>query len=142
MHLLSPLARSQFKPLPDAFPKLFNFLNVRVKELANSIGESGNLYMEKVAVLNNLGDRFVLVTVHVSGKLVVYKSGDEKWRLIDDLPSPSPYDDVILWKEKFYAVDYMSKIVLVNTADLNVSTIANSIFGGDKKLWIRKGSCC
>ncbi|KAL8543408.1 hypothetical protein ACS0TY_004080 [Phlomoides rotata] len=150
MHLLSPLARSQFKPLPDTFPKLFNFLNVRVKELgeeyalqyinfrptANSIGESGNLYMEKVAVLNNLGDRFVLVTVHVSGKLVVYKSGDEKWRLIDDLPAPSPYDDVILWKEKFYAVDYTGKIVLVNTADLNVSTIANSIFGGDKKFLV------
>lgn len=150
MHLLCPLARSQFKPLPGTFPKPFSFLNVRVKELgeeyalqyinfrptANSIGESGNLYMEKVAVLNNLGDGFVLLTVHVSGKLVVYKSGDEKWRLIEDLPSPSPYDDVILTKGKFYAVDYTGKIVLVNTADLTVSHIANSIFGGDKKFLV------
>lgn len=89
--------------------RVFSIFDIRVRELgdeyalqyinfrptANSIGEAGNLYMEKFAVLNSGGGRFVLLTIHVSGKLVVYKSGDEKWRLIDDLPSP--YDDVILW---------------------------------------------
>ncbi|KAL2254918.1 UNVERIFIED_CONTAM: F-box protein SKIP23 [Sesamum indicum] len=148
MHLLNPLARSQFRPLPNNFPKLFNFFNVRVKELgeeyalqyinfrptANSIGEAGNLYMEKVAVSNNLGNGFVLLTIHVSGKLVVYKSGDEKWRVIDDLPSP--YDDVILREGRFYAVDNTGRVVLVNSLDLNVSLVANSIFGGDKKFLV------
>lgn len=147
MHLLNPLDRSQYKSFPSAFPKLFSFFNIRVRELgeeyalqyinfrptASSIGEAGNLYMEKVAVLND-GSGFVLLTIHVSGKLVVYKSGDEKWRLIDDLPSP--YDDVILWRGKFYAVDNTGRIVVVNTVDLNVSVSANSIFGGDKKLLV------
>lgn len=148
MHLLHPLDRSEFKPLPSAFPRVFSFSNIRVRELgdeyalqyinfrpsANSIGEAGNLYMEKVAVLNSGGGRFVLLTIHVSGKLVVYKSGDEKWRLIDDLPSP--YDDVILWGGSFYAVDNTGRIVFVNTEDLNVSVVANSIFGGDKKFLV------
>lgn len=148
MHLLNPLARSQFKPLSGNFPKIFNFFNVRVKELgeeyalqyinfrpmANSIGEAGNLYMEKVAVLNNFSEGFVLLTIHVSGKLVVYKSGDEKWRLINDLPSP--YDDVILRKGRFYAVDNTGRLVLVNVVDLTVSVAANSIFGGDKKFLV------
>ncbi|XP_051131662.1 F-box protein SKIP23-like [Andrographis paniculata] len=146
MHLLKPLSRARFKALPDDFPKLFNSLNLRVCELgeeyalqyinfrplASSIGEAGNLYMEKVAVMNNnLDDGFVLLTIHVSGKLVVYKSGDEKWNVIDYLPSP--YDDVILWKGNFYAVDNSGKLVFVDCENLNVNTIADSIFGGDKK---------
>ncbi|GFQ08513.1 F-box protein skip23 [Phtheirospermum japonicum] len=148
MHLLNPLARSQFKPLPDNFPRVFNFFNARVIELgveyalqyinfrptANSIGEAGDLYMEKVAFLNNFDDGFTLLTIHVSGKLVVLKSGDEVWRLIDDLPSP--YDDVILWEGKLYGVDNTGRLVLVNTVDMNVSVVANSIFGGDKKFLV------
>ncbi|KAL0356540.1 UNVERIFIED_CONTAM: F-box protein SKIP23 [Sesamum calycinum] len=108
------------------FPKLFNFFNLRVKELgeeyalqyinfrptANSIGEAGNLYMEKVAVSNNLGNGFVLLTIHVSGKLVVCKSGDKKWRVIDDLPSP--YDDVILREGRFCG---WGRVVLVNSLE-------------------------
>ncbi|KAL0334535.1 UNVERIFIED_CONTAM: F-box protein SKIP23 [Sesamum radiatum] len=110
MHLLNPLARSQFRPLPNNFPKLFNFFNLRVKELgeeyalqyinfrptANSIGEAGNLYMEKVAVSNNLGNG----------------------------------------EGRFYAVDNTGRVVLVNSLDLNVSLVANSIFGGDKKFLV------
>lgn len=147
-HLLNPLDRSLSKPLPSEFPRLFSFLDIRVRELgeeyalqyinfrptASSFGEAANLYMEKVAVLNNGSGGFVLLTIHVSGKLVVYKSGDEKWRLIDDLPSP--YDDVILWKGRFYAVDSTGRIVIVNTVDLNVSVAADSIFGGDKKFLV------
>ncbi|KAG8368037.1 hypothetical protein BUALT_Bualt15G0003500 [Buddleja alternifolia] len=148
MHLLSPLTPFQFKPLPSNFPKSFNLFNIRVKELgeeyilqyinfrpmASSIGEAGNLYREKVAVLNNCGGEFVLLTIHLSGKLVVYKSGDENWKVIDDLPSP--YDDVILREGKFYAVDNTGRVVLVNYVDLNVSPVVSSIFGGDKKFLV------
>ncbi|KAL6522512.1 hypothetical protein OROMI_031470 [Orobanche minor] len=148
MHLLDPLARLQLKPLPDNFPTMFNFFNVRVRELgeeyalqyinfrptANSIGEAGNLYMEKVAFLSNLDGGFTLLTIHVSGRLVVFKSGDEKWRLIDYLPSP--YDDVIRREGKLYAVDNMGRLVRVNTVELNVSVVANPIFGGDKKFLV------
>ncbi|KAL3843332.1 hypothetical protein ACJIZ3_000735 [Penstemon smallii] len=148
MHLMNPLTRSLFKPLPQHFPKIFNLMDFRVNELgeeytlqyinfrpmASSIGEAGDVYMEKVAVLINSGDRFVLLTIHVSGKLVVFKSGDEKWRVIDDLPSP--YDDVIFRGGKFYAVDNTGRLVLVNIVDLNVNVVASSIFGGDKKFLV------
>ncbi|KAL8060122.1 hypothetical protein ABFS82_02G003900 [Erythranthe guttata] len=148
MHLLNPLDRSQFKPLPDNFPKIFNFFDLRVKELgeeyalqyinfrpmASSIGEAGNLYMEKVAVMNDSCGGIVLLTIHVSGKLVVYKPGDEKWSVIDDLPSP--YDDVILREGRFCAVDNTGRMVVVNVADLTVSVVANSVFGGDKKFLV------
>lgn len=126
----------------------FSFLNFRVKELgqeyalqyidfkprANSIAEAGNLYMEKVAVILDLNNGFVLLTIHLSGKLVVYKSGDEKWRVIDDLPSP--YDDVIFREGKLYAVDNSGRTVLVNYVDLSVKVVANSVFGGDKKFLV------
>ncbi|CAA0827745.1 F-box protein SKIP23 [Striga hermonthica] len=148
MHLLNPLARSQFKPLPDNFPRTFSFYDLRVKELgeeyalqyinfrptATSIGEAGNLYMEKVAVSNNPGGGFTLLTIHVSGKLVVFKSGNEKWMVIDDLPSP--YDDVIFREGGFYAVDHTGRLVLVNISDLNVTLVASPIFGGDKKFLV------
>lgn len=126
----------------------FSFFNFRVKELgreyalqyidfkprANSIAEAGNLYMEKVAVILDLNNGFVLLTIHLSGKLVVYKSGDEKWRVIDDLPSP--YDDVIFREGKLYAVDNSGRTVLVNYVDLSVKVVANSVFGGDKKFLV------
>ncbi|KAG6410888.1 hypothetical protein SASPL_128961 [Salvia splendens] len=145
MHLFNPLDRSQLQ----SSPKLFNFFDIGVRVLvedyalqhinfrptSSSIGDAENLYMEKVAVLNNgSSGGFVLLTIHVSGKLAVYKSGDDKWRLIDG--SLSPYDDVILWKGKFYAVDTTGQIVVVNTDDMNVSVAARSTFGGDKKLLV------
>ncbi|KAL3613917.1 hypothetical protein CASFOL_041991 [Castilleja foliolosa] len=148
MHLLNPIAGSQFNPLPVNFPRVFDFFNTRVRELgveyalqyinfrptANSIGEAGNLYMEKVAFMNNSDGGFTILTIHVSGKLVVLKSGDEKWKLVDDMPLP--YDDVILWEGKFYGVDNTGRLVLVNTVDLNVTVVANSVFGGDKKFLV------
>ncbi|XP_073292807.1 F-box protein SKIP23 [Primulina huaijiensis] len=147
-HLLNPLTRSPLKPFPTGFPMFFSFFNFRVKELgqeyalqyidfkprANSIAEAGNLYMEKVAVISDVNNGFVLLTIHLSGKLVVYKSGDEKWRVIDDFPSP--YDDVIFREGKLYAVDNSGRTVLVNYVDLSVEVVANSVFGGDKKFLV------
>ncbi|XP_073124968.1 F-box protein SKIP23-like [Henckelia pumila] len=147
-NLLNPLTRCSLKPYPAGFPMFFSFLDFRVKELgqeyalqyidfkprANSIAEAGNHYMEKVAVLFDVNDGFVLLTIHLSGKLVVYKSGDEKWRVIDDLPSP--YDDVIFREGKLYAADDSGRLVLVNYVDLTVDVVANSVFGGDKKFLV------
>lgn len=73
---------------------------------------------------------FLLLTIHVSGKLAVFKSGDQKWSVIDEMQSP--YDDVILYKENFYAVDNTGRIVTV-FFDLEVKLVADSVFGGDKK---------
>lgn len=152
IHLLNPLTRSQFKPLPDNFPKSFDFSNFQIRDLgceytlqyinyrplASSIGEAGNLYMEKVALsLNEEDDGFVLLTIHVSGKLVIYKSGDTKWTVINDLPSP--YDDVIFHGGNFYAVDNTGRLVMVNMnpgLNPNVMVVAAPVFGGDKKFLV------
>ncbi|XP_059314449.1 F-box protein SKIP23 [Lycium ferocissimum] len=146
-NLLNPLSRSQFKPLPLNFPKILDSSNYPILELcqeytlqfikyrpmANSIADAGNLYMEKVAVRLEK-DGFVLLTIHVSGKLVMYRSGDIKWEIVDELSLP--YDDVIMKDGNFYAVDNTGKGVLVKlscgeTPELEV--VANSVFGGDKK---------
>ncbi|GLT42981.1 hypothetical protein SLA2020_169580 [Shorea laevis] len=147
VQLLNPLSRSRFDSLPEEFPKVLNLLNLSVFELGqeyvlhciNDPGPSswnylGNLYMEKVVLLtvDNVND-FVLLTIHVSGKLAMFRSVLKKWTIIQDMPSP--YDDVILYKGNFYAVDNTGRTVLVGL-DLSVSLIAKPVFGGDKKFLV------
>ena len=60
--------------------------------------------MEKVVYIclgsENEIDDFALLTIHVSGKLAMFKSRNKNWCIIDDIPSIndmlSPYDDVVL----------------------------------------------
>ncbi|XP_009609928.1 F-box protein SKIP23 isoform X2 [Nicotiana tomentosiformis] len=150
MRLLNPLSRSQFKPLPSNFPKNLDPSQYPILELgqeytlqfikyrprANSIADAGNLYMEKVAVRLE-EDGFLLLTIHVSGKLVMYRSGDTKWSIVDD--SSLPYDDVILKDGNFYAVDNTGKGVLVKLSDGSapeLTIVGQSVFGGDKKFLV------
>ncbi|EEF33970.1 conserved hypothetical protein [Ricinus communis] len=95
--------------------------------------DAGNLYMEKVVMIwlnyENEND-FVLLTIHVSGKLAMFKSGDRRWTIIQDMPSP--YDDVIVYKGNFYAVDNTGRTVIVRL-NTELGLIANPVFGGDKK---------
>nr|GMC78347.1 F-box protein SKIP23-like [Ipomoea batatas] len=151
--LFHPLSRSHLKPLPLTFPKLLDISRYRIHELgqeytlqyinyrplASSIGEAGNLYMEKVALCLEkhppLG--FVLLTIHVSGKLVIYRSGASKWTVINDLSSP--YDDVIAKDGRFYAVDSTGRAVTLNldsAAGLDLTVVAHPVFGGDKKFLV------
>ncbi|XVF45597.1 hypothetical protein PTKIN_Ptkin02bG0219000 [Pterospermum kingtungense] len=146
IQLLNPLSRPRFDSLPDNFPKRLNLLDFRVFELGeeyvlhylnhpNYLAEE-NLYMEKVVLScldnNNVND-FVLLTIHVSGKLAMFKSSDKKWTIIQDMPSP--YDDVILHEGKFLAVDNTGRAVLVGL-DSELSVVAMAIFGGDKKFLV------
>lgn len=87
--------------------------------------------MEKVAfcVSPNCFD-YALLTIHVSGKLAMFKSGDKKWTIVED--SPYPYDDVIVFDGHFYAVDGTGKTVAVDPFD-SVTLVAPPVFGGDKK---------
>ncbi|XP_057494840.1 F-box protein SKIP23-like [Actinidia eriantha] len=150
--LLNPLFRSHTKPLPESFPRRVDLLNYRISELgheyilqyinygpfANSIREAGKLYMMKKVALCSRAcsvsgmDSFVLLTIHVSGKLAMFTFWDRKWTIIDDLPSP--YDDVILFDGQFYAVDNTGRTVVVNVDSSSiVNLVANSVFDGDKK---------
>ncbi|XP_022748527.1 F-box protein SKIP23-like [Durio zibethinus] len=146
IQLLNPLSRSRFDSLPNNFPKALNLLDFRVFELGEEyvlhylnhlgyLGDVGNLYMEKVVLTcldNNVND-FVLLTIHVSGKLAMFKSSDKKWTIIQDMPSP--YDDVILHGGNFYAVDNTGRTVLVGL-DFEVSVVGVPVFGGDKKFLV------
>ncbi|XVE67220.1 hypothetical protein DITRI_Ditri08aG0142600 [Diplodiscus trichospermus] len=146
IQLLNPLSRSRFDSLPNNFPKPLNLLDFRVFELGEEyvlhylnhlsyLGDVGNLYMEKVVLScsdNNVND-FVLLTIHVSGKLAMFKSSDKKWTIIQDMPSP--YDDVILYKGNFYAVDNTGRTVLVGL-DFETREVGWPVFGGDKKFLV------
>ncbi|XP_022762995.1 F-box protein SKIP23-like isoform X2 [Durio zibethinus] len=146
IQLLNPLSRSGFDSLPDNFPKSLNLLEFRVFELGEEyvlhylnhlsyLGDVGNLYMEKVVLscLDNNANDFVLLTIHVSGKLAMFKSIDKKWTIIQDMPSP--YDDVILHEGNFYAVDNTGRTVLV-ALDFEISVVGMPVFGGDKKFLV------
>lgn len=143
--LLNPLSRQQLNPLPSNFPRVMNLLNLRICELgqeyvlhhvnykpnSSSFSDAGNLYMEKVVmILLNFESDFMLLTIHVSGKLALFRSGDRRWTIIKDMTSP--YDDVIVYKGNFYAVDNTGRTVVVGL-NSELSLIANPVFGGDKK---------
>ncbi|KAK9286207.1 hypothetical protein L1049_014591 [Liquidambar formosana] len=156
MHLLNPLSRCEFKPLPTNFPRVLDLLKFSVSELgqeyvlqymnyrpsATSMGDAANLYMEKVVFCPEFCPRsgsidgYVLLTIHVSGKLTMFKSGEKKWTVIDDMPSP--YDDVVLFDGKFYAVDSTGRTVVVGLSS-TVTLVAKSVFGGDKKYLVESG---
>nr|GEV28777.1 F-box protein SKIP23-like [Tanacetum cinerariifolium] len=147
-HLLNPLTSHEFQTLLPNWPRSLDLLNFRVLELgqeyalqyisyrpnANSIGDSVTLYMEKVAFCFYGVVGFVLLTIHVSGKLALLKYGDKKWNIINDMPSP--YDDVIFYDRGFYAVDSTGRTVVVDVEQMSLRVVAGSVFGGDKKFLV------
>ncbi|KAJ4826908.1 hypothetical protein Tsubulata_006135 [Turnera subulata] len=143
--LLNPLSRNKLNSLPGNLPRVLDLYNFRVFELgqeyvlhhlqykpnSSSFTDAGNLYMEKVVVVWVSGENeFLLLTIHVSGKLAMFKSGDRRWTIIEDMPSP--YDDVIVYKGKFFAVDNTGRTMVVGV-NSELGLAANPVFGGDKK---------
>lgn len=147
IQLLNPLGRSRVDSISVGFPKVLNLFDFRFLELGqeyvlhyinypenSSVNNLGNLHTEKVVLFckDELND-FMLLTIHVSGKLAIFQSVPKIWTVIQDMPSP--YDDVIFYKGNFYAVDNTGRIVLV-AMDLSISLIAEPVFGGDKKFLV------
>ncbi|XP_048128329.1 F-box protein SKIP23-like [Rhodamnia argentea] len=143
-NLLNPLSRCPFTSLPEDFPRVLDLMNLRVLELGHEyvlqdmgyrpFGNDGHLHMKKVVFLClDSGNDFALLTIHVSGQLAMFKSGEKRWSIIQDMPSP--YDDVILFKGEFYAVDGTGRTVVVGL-DLGVTLIAQSNWGGGKKFLV------
>ncbi|KAF8405485.1 hypothetical protein HHK36_010392 [Tetracentron sinense] len=152
MHLLNPLSKALIKPLPTSFPKVLNLSNFQISELGreyvlqdikyrpfvNCLRDGGSLYGEKVAIstspASGLDVDYVIMTIHVSGKLAVFKSGDTKWTIMKDLPSL--FDDVIYFGDQFYAVDHTGRTVVVDASPVVVTVIASPVFEGDKKFLV------
>ena len=144
-HLFDPLSRCRSTSLPNNLPRVIDLMNLRIRELgheyvlhhvsykpnSSSFTEAGNLYIEKVVTIwLNSKTEFVLLTIHVSGKLAIFKSGDKRWTIINEMSSP--FDDVIVYKGRFYAVDNTGRTVVV-AMDKNLGLVGNPVFGGDKK---------
>nr|GMD95911.1 F-box protein SKIP23-like [Ipomoea batatas] len=78
VRLLNPLSTAQ-----SSFHSAVNA--VCFGPLSTSICDPRNLYMKKVAFCLEKGKAgFRLLTIHISGKLLVYRSGDSKWTVIND----------------------------------------------------------
>ncbi|KAF7814335.1 F-box protein SKIP23 [Senna tora] len=148
MDLFDPLSRYPIKSLPLDFPKLLDVYDLPIVELGqeyvlndinfrsvNPSDDASSLYLEKVVFtwLNPKFEEFVLLTIHVSGKLAFFKSGDKEWTIIPDMPTP--YDDVCVFQGKLYAVDNTGRTVVVGL-DSSVSMVAEAVYGGDKKLLV------
>ncbi|RVW96709.1 F-box protein SKIP23 [Vitis vinifera] len=144
-HLVNPLTTFQFKHLPPNFPKTFDFSRFRVSELGQEYvlqymnhrpsgeADEGSLHKGKVAFSSTgNGEDFVMLTIHVSGKLAMFRHGNKRLILIND--TPSPCDDLIFFNGEFYAIDNTGRTVVVAIGSPPVlSLIADSVFGGDKK---------
>ncbi|KAL8158830.1 hypothetical protein V2J09_000367 [Rumex salicifolius] len=80
------------------------------------------------------------MTVHISGKLAVYKSAGRKWSVISD--PESLYDDVIMFNGRFYAVEGSGRAVVVEgpgSENMVVSQVADPVDGGDRKCLVKLG---
>ncbi|PIA32863.1 hypothetical protein AQUCO_04300060v1 [Aquilegia coerulea] len=147
--LLNPLSELKIQPLPIDFPKGLNFMGFRIWELGQQyvlkysvrlpIGLDDNrayIYRQKVVFSSNSPWNdveeidYVIMTLHASGKLALFRLKDRMWSIIEDMSNP--YVDVIYYKGKFYAVDNTGRTVVVGTS-LIVTEVANAIFRGDKK---------
>ncbi|XP_010467454.1 PREDICTED: F-box protein SKIP23 [Camelina sativa] len=143
--LLDPLSDVR-NSIPEHFPRLLDMSKFKVRELGcecklhyfNTVGDIvDSLYLEKAVVKYldcDVEYKFVLLTIHVSGKLAVYRSWDRAWTVIDDMPSP--YDDVFLFDGRFFAVDNNGRAVVVDYTSLKLTVVASPVFGGDKKYLI------
>ncbi|KAK4284891.1 hypothetical protein QN277_001663 [Acacia crassicarpa] len=145
--LRDPLSRYPIK-IPRDFPTVLDFYNLPVVELGqeyvlndvdfsplNSLEDASSLYLEKVVFmwLNSKSQEFALLTIHVSGKLALFKSGDKEWTIIPEMPTP--YDDVCVFQGQLYAVDSTGRTVVVGL-DSGVRLVAEPVFGGDKKFLV------
>lgn len=141
-HLWHPLSRD---PPISLLPHVLDFNHLRVSDLGPEfvlghsppLSPNTSLYMEKVVAATwqgkQQGPDFALLTIHVSGKLALFRSGDDRWTVIPDMPAP--YDDVCIFRGRPCAVDGTGRTVAVRP-DSTVELVAEPVFGGDKKLLV------
>ncbi|XP_039158433.1 uncharacterized protein LOC104418994 [Eucalyptus grandis] len=144
MNLLNPFTSCEFDRLPEDFPRVLDLMNLRVLELGHEcvLQDSNCLsygFYNKVwdtdrvvfLCLDNEND-FALLRLIPGGTMVMFKSREKRWSRVQDMLSG--YDDVILFKGEFYAVDNDGRTVVVGL-DSSVTLIAQSTFDcWDKRL--------
>ncbi|XVF68007.1 hypothetical protein PTKIN_Ptkin10aG0168100 [Pterospermum kingtungense] len=83
---------------------------------------------------SSVNNDFVLLSILAPlDKLAMFKFSDKKWTTIED--TPFRYDDVILYKGNFYAVDFRGRAVVVGL-DSKTSVVGVPVYGGEKKFLV------
>ncbi|PNY07727.1 F-box family protein [Trifolium pratense] len=149
--LWNPLSRDKQLRLRFQLPHYFDFNQLSLFKLGHEfvIGDFPSVYpnesystenshfMKKVVAyddtLNSGNDRScsVLLTIHISGKLAIFRSGDQQWMIMPEMP-PNPYTDVCVFNGRPIAVDSAGRTVVVGS-DLSLDLVAEAVFGGDTK---------
>ncbi|XP_048335241.2 F-box protein SKIP23-like [Ziziphus jujuba] len=109
------------------FPKSINLLDFQVSELAKaySLHFPKNGGTCKVVFSSRPDDCPSLMTI-CAGLLFHQKIGDDKWTLIDDIVSQLCYEDVILYNNRFCAVDEDGRTLVIDST-LKVIEIASPL---------------
>ncbi|KAL9238433.1 hypothetical protein vseg_012853 [Gypsophila vaccaria] len=172
VNLFHPLSRSPIKHLPINFPKHLDLTNIQIRELDYEYvlrNVSGNVELsdmehEKIAITTSLNsnpnynsnnNEFVILSTHVTGKLLMYRSSQLVWSFLDDITLGYDdrsifvndwcmhYVDVMEFNGTFYAVTNSGRTVSIKVTNLStvvqVTLLKNSIIGGDKKCLVKSG---
>ncbi|GMN28836.1 hypothetical protein TIFTF001_002187 [Ficus carica] len=140
-HLINPLSPLKICPFPDPFPKTLNLSNFRVFEVAKCYGlqfPNGSFGCFKVAFSPNPRPSLMIVTSGLLWHLQL-SGHDNRWVLIDDMISPLSYDDVVLYRGKFFAVDDYGRAVLIDPSSLGLTEIVPRMIAreGQKKRLVK-----
>lgn len=135
-HVLNSLSCPPTPRFPS-YPRVINLLDFRVSELAKaySLHQPNDDRPACKVVASSSCTSLVRIA---AGILCHLKIGDETWDLIDDIVSQLDYEDVILYKNVFCAVDTNGRAVVIDSR-LKVTEIASSlkgVRGGHRKILV------
>eukprot|EP00261_Vitis_vinifera_P017245 XP_010646838.1 PREDICTED: F-box protein SKIP23-like [Vitis vinifera] len=142
VRLMDTFSRRAIQHLPKNFPKVLNTLDFRVREVGKTYGlrffdvrgkpitrfEFKSILIKKVIMFSK-GDEYGLMMIRFRGGLALWRLGEKKWSLIDDGAEKSHFDDVIYYKGRFYAIDYIGRIVVIDVDSLKATELASPVHG-------------
>lgn len=123
-HLINPFSPLRIRPLPRTFPRTLDSSAFRVCEVAKAYSlrfSDRKVCNYKLAFYPNPKCPSLLVVACGTLWCLKLLGHDNKWRVVDDALSQLNYDDVVLHRGKFYAVDDCGRIVLVDPSSLLVN---------------------
>nr|DAD41744.1 TPA_asm: hypothetical protein HUJ06_016067 [Nelumbo nucifera] len=148
--LLNPLSRIKINPIPKTFPPVLNSSDFRIFELGKEyavhypdqrlptvlICELEDLFINKAVLLSSSNLDLIHYAVAVRygfGKLGFFRADDESWTVLGH--EPSPFDDVVCYDGKFYAVDNTGKALAVEILSLNVTKLIDTGFNTGNSIY-------
>uniref|UniRef100_A0A2P2Q6A5 Putative F-box protein At1g65770 n=1 Tax=Rhizophora mucronata TaxID=61149 RepID=A0A2P2Q6A5_RHIMU len=143
MQLLVPLSNHQLRQSPGKLlkrVKKLDLLRFRLAELAKayslklargvSVFRINKVVLFPNFTLSDVND-YRLLAIYHEGKLGYWRSGDERWTLVDD--KNFHYDDIIVYKGQFYVVDRCGTVYWINSS-LNLIPYSPPLYGcGNQK---------